>query len=126
MPPMNLDVNFSNKIIIDEDESTVRIKKKGNYIMYYHKIYATGKGLDQIKSIKYVLHSSFLNPVRISENVEDNFGIYFWAWGEFPIHIIIKTKNSHYFDSTFEFKFSNQIVKLKQQRDADKLIFVKI
>ncbi len=41
--------------------------------------------LDNVKSVKYILHSTFKNPVRVITNRDDNFKLKMQGWGTFEI-----------------------------------------
>lgn len=49
--------------------------------------------LDKIESVTYLLHPTFVNPLRIIENKEHKFELISIGWGEFNIQITIKFKD---------------------------------
>ncbi len=107
-----LDVEFDNEVY--DNNRQVMYKKSRDKYLYRHRIYAKGNDLDKVKEIKYTLHPSFPNPIRTVRDMENNFELITWAWGEFRIKIIIITKdgNEHYRD--FDFRFGDKL------RDAKK------
>lgn len=48
--------------------------------------------LDTISSVTYLLHPTFINPLRIIEDRKDKFELTSIGWGEFDIQITIKFK----------------------------------
>ena len=52
----------------------------------------TEDALDQIKSVKYLLHPTFPNPIRVVEDRQSKFELSDKGWGEFAITAQVATK----------------------------------
>lgn len=81
-------------------------KKQNKEDKTYYKVhlYIDGMDLAFVKRVKYILHKSFRNPVRIIERRPDNphCKLILWTWGLFEIKVEIedingqKTELEHY------------------------------
>lgn len=61
------------KVFVDDDESV----------------------LNSIESVTYLLHPTFVNPLRVIKDRENNFELISIGWGEFDIEITIKFKDGN-------------------------------
>ena len=73
-----------------------------------NRIYLTGVDLDKVAQAKYLLHPSFSNPVAISEDPTNDFEVWIWSWGGFPIKATITTKSGQVFEKEFNFSFKTE------------------
>jgi transcription initiation factor IIF auxiliary subunit len=96
-----------------------RIVRTGVRNIYRNRLYVTGHDVDKIKEVRYTLHHTFPNPVRISKNPTNGFETIIWAWGEFDIHIKVTTKNNE--EHTFEhrFEFGDQLREAAKNKDIE-------
>jgi transcription initiation factor IIF auxiliary subunit len=83
--------------IKSEWDSTVETKQftgGGNY-HFYVRIYidANPEELDNIQLVKYTLHPTFTDPVRISESRSTNFDIRIWTYGYFDLTALLIKKD---------------------------------
>lgn len=63
---------------------------------HYHVgiwIEGTDAELDSIQRVEYLLHPSFKNNLRKSENRDNKFSISIWTWGYFLIVVTILFKD---------------------------------
>jgi len=81
---------------------------KGNYMVVRNRIYLTGADLDKVKQVKYLLHPSFSNPMAVSEDPTNDFEVWIWSWGGFPIKATITTKSGQVFEKEFDFSFKTK------------------
>ncbi|HWY88437.1 MAG TPA: pYEATS domain-containing protein, partial [Gemmataceae bacterium] len=49
--------------------------------------------LDEIEAVEYILHATFVHPVRLITNRKTKFRLDSAGWGEFTIYLNIKHKN---------------------------------
>ncbi|HVF30647.1 MAG TPA: pYEATS domain-containing protein [Pyrinomonadaceae bacterium] len=63
-----------------------RFKEKGR-LHFYVRIYleASADALDRIELVKYTLHPTFVDRVRVSTARQGNFEIRIWTYGYFEI-----------------------------------------
>lgn len=93
MTERELEISFKSELY-SEGEKVVHYKRPwmgGSRILYKHRIYATGKDIDKIRAVKYILHPTFPNPIRTVKNRDKNFELTLWAWGGFRMNIIVTT-----------------------------------
>lgn len=70
---------------------SLKIKNKWNYVgddSWDWEAYIDDEGsgeLNNIKYVEYVLHPTFPNPIRKSDNLENNFMIKTNGWGTFNL-----------------------------------------
>jgi transcription initiation factor IIF auxiliary subunit len=57
--------------------------------------------LDEIKSVEYLLHRSFPNPLRKRTNREKNFSLESSGWGEFTMRITVFFKNGQRIETSY-------------------------
>ena len=71
------------------------IDSRGDTKQYQWKVFVDedDSRLDIISSVTYLLHPTFINPLRISEDGKNKFEITSIGWGEFDIQITIKFKD---------------------------------
>lgn len=64
---------------------------EGGKYHYYVRIYleASAEELDNVQLVKYTLHESFVDPIRVSENRSANFEIKIWTYGYFDINALL-------------------------------------
>jgi len=104
----HLDVEVANAVYTEEDRR-VYYCEEGGYSYVKNRIYLTGPDLDKVKKVQYVLHETFPNPVRVSEDPSNNFEIWIWTWGRFPIKAIITTKTGQQFEKDYSFSFRSKV-----------------
>lgn len=61
----------------------------GNKPLYKVWIYLEGDDLPFVKRVKYVLHSTFRDPIHIIERttINQNCAMAFWTWGIFEVKV---------------------------------------
>jgi hypothetical protein len=72
----------------------------------------TDETLDQVDSVKYLLHPTFPNPVRIVNNRQSKFELSDKGWGEFAItaHVSTKAGEKISLEHWIEFKQAGETV----------------
>jgi hypothetical protein len=85
--------------------------------------------LDQIKSVQYLLHPSFPNPFRISEDKKSKFALESSGWGNFNMQITVtfndetKYETSYYLD--LKKPWPAEVTQLKRVEGvSENLVFV--
>jgi hypothetical protein len=105
--PTNLKVEVANDVYSDRDR-VVYYCQDGKDFYVKNRIYLTGPDVGKVKSVKYILHPSFPNPERISEDSSKSFEIWIWTWGRFPVKAIITTKTDQQFQKDYAFSFKSK------------------
>lgn len=77
---------YEIKVDLVETVQPKQFSKNGKY-HYYVRIYisAADSALDQIELVKYTLHPTFKDRVRVSASRQSNFDIRIWTYGYFGI-----------------------------------------
>jgi|GEM_PF-1176791 len=104
----DLDVEVTNAVYTEEDRR-VYYCQEGKYFYVKNRIYLTGSDLNKVKSVKYVLHPTFPNPVQVSDDTRNDFEIWIWTWGRFPVQAIITTKSDQEFEKIYQFSFKSKV-----------------
>ena len=81
------------KIVANRDRSSQprRFRAGGkNHYQVVLSLEGDQTELDQIQSVKYVLHPSFRDPERLSDDKNSNFGTKIWTYGFFPVKAMVK------------------------------------
>ena len=73
-----------------------------------NRIYLEGSDLDKVKEARYFLHESFNQPEGVVGDPANNFEIWIWSWGGFPIKATITTKTGQTFEKDFDFSFKTK------------------
>lgn len=94
--------------VYSEKDRQVLYCPMGNYMVVRNRIYLTGSDLDKVKQVKYTLHPSFSDPEAISDDPTNDFEIWIWTWGGFPIKATITTKSGQVFEKDFDFSFKSK------------------
>ena len=94
--------------VYSEKDRQVLYCPKGNYMVVRNRIYLTGAELDKVAQAKYLLHPSFSNPVAVSEDPTNDFEVWIWSWGGFPIKATITTKSGQIFEKELDFSFKTK------------------
>ncbi len=102
-----LNVEVASDVYSEKDRHVLYCPK-GNYMVVRNRIYLTGADLDKVKQVKYLLHPSFSNPMAVSEDPTNNFEVWIWSWGGFPIKATITTKGGQVFEKEFDFSFKSK------------------
>ena len=102
-----LNVEVASDVYSEKDRAVLYCPE-GNYIVVRNRIFLTGSDLDKVKQVKYLLHPSFANPVAVSEDPTNNFEVWIWSWGGFPIKATITTKGGQVFEKDFDFSFKSK------------------
>ena len=103
----NLNIEVSSDVYSEKDRQVLYCPK-GNYMVVRNRIYLAGSDLDKVKKVKYLLHPSFSNPVAVSEDPTNNFEVWIWSWGGFPIKATITTKSGQVFEKEFDLSFKTK------------------
>lgn len=78
---------------------SIQVKNDWDYVgndRWDWEIYVTSEDqaeLDDINSVKYVLHPTFKNPIREVKNPQGGFRLKTNGWGTFKINVFINLKN---------------------------------
>lgn len=102
-----LDIEIASDVYSAKDRQVLYCPK-GNYMVVRNRIYVSGLDLDKVKQVKYLLHPSFSNPVAVSEDPTNDFEVWIWSWGGFPIKATIITKTGQVFEKDFDFSFKSK------------------
>ena len=102
-----LNVEVASDVYSEKDRQVLYCPK-GNYIVVRNRIYLNGTDLDRVKQVKYLLHPSFSDPVAASDDTTNQFEIWIWSWGGFPIKATITTKSGQVFEKEFDFSFKTK------------------
>ena len=73
-----------------------RFNEKGR-LHFYIRIFleADPEELDKIELVKYTLHPTFVNPVRVSANRDTNFDIKIWSYGYFDTKALLVMRDGN-------------------------------
>jgi len=67
-----------------------RFNENGRLHFYVRIFLQAGpEDLDGIELVKYTLHPTFVNPVRVSASRDTNFDIKIWSYGYFDISALL-------------------------------------
>lgn len=102
-----LNVEVASDVYSDKDRQVLYCPK-GNYMVVRNRIYLTGADLDKVAQAKYLLHPSFSNPVAVSKDPTNDFEVWIWSWGGFPIKATITTKSGQVFEKELDFSFKTK------------------
>jgi hypothetical protein len=102
-----LNVEVASDVYSEKDRHVLYCPK-GNYMVVRNRIYLTGSDLYKVKQVKYLLHPSFSNPVAVSEDPNNDFEVWIWSWGGFPIKATITTNSGQVFEKQFDFSFKSK------------------
>jgi transcription initiation factor IIF auxiliary subunit len=72
--------------------------------------------LDKVQKVEYLLHPTFSNPVAVSEDPTNDFEVWIWAWGGFPITATITTKTGQIFEKNYDFSFKTKFEEAQSKR----------
>jgi hypothetical protein len=103
----NLNVEVASDVYSEKDRQVLYCPK-GNYMVVRNRIYLEGSDLDKIKEARYSLHESFNQPGGVVGDPANNFEIWIWTWGGFPIKATITTKTGQTFEKDFDFSFKTK------------------
>lgn len=112
--PATLNINVSSDVYSENDRQ-VHYCPKGNYMVVRNRIFLVGSDLNKIEQVKYTLHPSFSNPVAVSKDPTNDFEVWIWSWGGFPIKATITTKTGQTFEREFEFSFKGKFEDAQQK-----------
>ena len=104
--PLNIEIASD---VYSENDRNVYYCPQSNYLAVKNRIYLKGLDLDKVRSVKYILHESFVNPVRVSEAPSRDFEIWIMTWGRFSISAIITTKSGQELEKTYELIFKSKV-----------------
>jgi hypothetical protein len=102
-----LNVEVANDVYSEKDRQVLYCPK-GNYMVVRNRIYLEGSDLDKVKEARYFLHESFNQPEGVVGDPANNFEIWIWTWGGFPIKATITTKTGQTFEKDFDFSFKSK------------------
>lgn len=103
----NLNVDVASDVYSEKDRQVLYCPK-GNYMVVRNRIYLEGSDLDKVKEARYFLHESFNQPGGVVGDPANNFEIWIWTWGGFPIKATITTKTGQTFEKDFDFSFKTK------------------
>ena len=119
-----LEIDFNNEIV--DNKNRVKYQKRENNILFWNRIYYTGKNKERIKEITYILDESFPNPKRKTMDRKNDFEIIIWSWSESVIKVIITTIDGNKYTKYFNFKFEDELKQAINDRDKKGIEFVNI
>lgn len=111
---VTLDVNVTSDVYSENDRQVLYCPK-GNYMVVRNRIFLAGPDLNKIEQVKYTLHPSFSNPVAVSRDPTNDFEVWIWSWGGFPIKATITTTTGQIFEKDFEFSFKAKFEDAQQK-----------
>jgi len=103
----NLNVEVTNAVYSESDRR-VYYCQEGKYFYVKNRVYLTGPDFNKVKKVTYYLHESFPNPVQVSIDRSNEFEIWIWTWGRFPINAEIETDSGQVFEKSYEFSFKSK------------------
>ena len=89
-------LEFKSQVIKNpEKKIKYKIFKPGGKEHYHLGVWLDGseEELDKVEKVKYLLHQTFRQPLRTSQNRKNKFSITFWTWGMFVIKATICYKS---------------------------------
>ena len=110
----NLNVEVTNAVYSERDRR-VYYCQEGKYFYVKNRVYLTGSDLDKVKKVTYYLHDSFPNPVQVSTDRSNDFEIWIWTWGRFPINAEIEADSGQVFEKSYEFSFKSKYEEAKRR-----------
>ncbi|GEM_PF-1978364 len=113
-PLANLNVEVTNAVYSESDRR-VYYCQEGKYFYVKNRVYLTGSDIDKVTKVTYYLHKSFPNPVQVSTDRGNDFEIWIWTWGRFPIRAEIETDSGQVFEKSYEFSFKSKYEEAKSR-----------
>jgi len=110
----NLNVEVTNAVYSGSDRR-VYYCQEGKYFYVKNRVYLTGSDQDKVKKVTYYLHKTFPNPVQVSTDRSNDFEIWIWTWGRFPINVEIETDSGQIFEKSYEFSFKSKYEEAKRR-----------
>jgi len=80
-----------------------KIGKKGDSDWYQWRVFVDeeDKVLNRIEHVQYLLHRTFANPLRISDDRKTKFALESSGWGNFTIYITVRFKDGTEIDEEY-------------------------
>ena len=103
----NLNVEVTSDVYSDKDRQVLYCPE-GNFMVVRNRIYLEGSDLDKVEKVRYFLHETFHQPEGAIGDSANDFEIWIWTWGSFPIKAIITTKNGQEFERDYSFSFKSK------------------
>ena len=74
-----------------------KIGRKENSDWYQWKVFVDEEDdvLDQIKNVQYLLHPTFPNPLRLTDDRASKFALESSGWGSFIMYITVRFKKGN-------------------------------
>ena len=111
-----LDIEVKNELYDPASKKPqVLYMTRGVRNIYRSRLYVIGPEVDKIKEVRYTLHPTFPNPVRIAENRKNNFETIIWAWGEFTIYGVVITSDDGEYPFIYQFRFRDQLLEAEKK-----------
>lgn len=72
-----------------------KVGEKGDHNWYQWRVFVDeeDKVLNRIEHVQYLLHQTFPNPLRISDDRKSKFALESSGWGSFTIYITVRFKD---------------------------------
>jgi len=72
-----------------------KVGKKGDYDWYQWRLFVDedDKVLKKIEHVQYLLHRTFPNPSRISDDWKSKFALDSSGWGSFTVYVTVRFKD---------------------------------
>lgn len=110
-----LNVEVTSDVYSEKDRHVLYCPR-GNYMVVRNRIYLTGADLNKVQKVEYLLHPTFSNPVAVSEDPTNDFEVWIWTWGGFPITATITTKTGQIFEKNYDFSFKTKFEEAQSKR----------
>ena len=69
-----------------------KVGRRGDYDWYRWRVFVDedDKVLNRIKHVQYLLHRTFANPLRISDDKKSKFALESSGWGSFTMYVTVR------------------------------------
>jgi transcription initiation factor IIF auxiliary subunit len=101
-------IKVEHEVLKKRNRIRFRKFRKDGYDHFKIRLYISGP-LQEINYVEYELHSTFREPVRISDEREAGFPIEFWTWGEFEILVTAHYIDGHVEELTYYLEYSSEL-----------------
>lgn len=112
----NLKFEIKDSLFDPEKSGQEAFKRtSGSRDLYKVWIYLDGRDIGLIEHVKYRLHPSFKNPVKMVKRKSANslFKLPIWTWGLFNVHAEVKTIDGRRYNLNHKLEYHRQIPQAK-------------
>lgn len=98
----------------------IRLRERADAPLYQVFLFLNGRDVPYVEFVQYVLHPSFVEPIRTVRRTPDNptCKLAVWAWGEFPMNSVVRLKDGEELNIRHRFQFSSEVEKAKRDDPA--------